>query len=47
MIIWSVLVYDVIAYWIWSSNGWLKTYGTIDFAGGIVVHVVAGFSAFA
>lgn len=46
-IIWSVSVYDVVAYWIWSTNGWLKTYGTLDFAGGIVVHVVAGFSAFA
>lgn len=45
--VWSTLVYDVIAYWTWAPNGWLKALGIIDFAGGVPVHITAGFSAFA
>lgn len=43
---WSVLVYDPIAHWIWGG-GWLSKLGTLDFAGGIVVHLSSGVAALA
>jgi len=42
--LWLVIVYIPVAHWIWGG-GWLATEGTIDFAGGIVVHTTAGVSA--
>ncbi|CAF4982651.1 unnamed protein product, partial [Rotaria sp. Silwood1] len=36
--------YDPMAHWVWGSNGWLRTYGTLDFAGGTVVHILSGVS---
>ena len=45
--IWATLVYDPVAHWVWGMGGWLKVMGTLDFAGGIVVHVTAGISALA
>lgn len=43
--LWSLLVYAPVAHWIWGG-GWLATrLGTLDFAGGIVVHTTAGISA--
>ncbi|HZK91246.1 MAG TPA: ammonium transporter [Stellaceae bacterium] len=42
--IWLVVVYLPIAHWVWGG-GWLAAWGTIDFAGGIVVHTTAGVSA--
>ena len=47
LIIWSTVVYDFIAYWVWAPNGWLKSYGVLDFAGGTPVHITSGFSAMA
>lgn len=42
---WVLLVYAPVAHWIWGG-GWLSTsLGTLDFAGGIVVHTTAGVSA--
>ena len=41
---WLVLVYIPVAHWVWGG-GWLASLGTIDFAGGIVVHTTAGVSA--
>ncbi|CAF3868814.1 unnamed protein product, partial [Rotaria sp. Silwood1] len=32
------------AHWVWGSNGWLKHLGTLDFAGGTVVHILSGVS---
>ncbi|MBI4797839.1 MAG: ammonium transporter [Desulfarculus sp.] len=46
-ILWSTLVYDPLAHWVWGDGGWLKTMGALDFAGGTVVHIAAGFSALA
>ncbi len=40
-VLWLLLVYVPIAHWVWGG-GFLGTYGTIDFAGGLVVHVNAG-----
>jgi Amt family ammonium transporter len=45
-LLWSTLVYDPIAHWVWGG-GWLAQLGVLDFAGGIVVHISAGFSALA
>lgn len=42
---WSVLVYPVIAHWLFDSSGWLYRLGARDFAGGAVVHASAGFAA--
>ncbi len=46
-LLWSTLVYDPVAHWIWGAGGWLKEWGALDFAGGIVVHVTSGISALA
>lgn len=45
--LWSTLIYDPVAHWVWGVGGWLRTMGALDFAGGTVVHVTAGFSALA
>ncbi|MEI6642235.1 MAG: ammonium transporter [Novosphingobium sp.] len=43
--LWSLIVYAPVAHWVWGG-GWLASrLGTIDFAGGIVVHTTAGVSA--
>lgn len=43
--LWSLIVYAPVAHWVWGG-GWLATrFGTLDFAGGIVVHTTAGVSA--
>ena len=43
--LWSLIVYAPVAHWIWGG-GWLASkFGTLDFAGGIVVHTTAGVSA--
>ena len=44
---WATLVYDPIAHWVWGVGGWLRNLGALDFAGGTVVHISAGFSALA
>ena len=46
-LLWSTLVYDPVAHWVWGTGGWLKKMGTLDFAGGIVVHLISGISALA
>jgi ammonium transporter, Amt family len=43
--LWTVLVYAPVAHWVWQPSGWLSTLGHLDFAGGTVVHITAGFSA--
>ena len=40
-VFWLFLVYVPIAHWVWGG-GFLGTYGVIDFAGGLVVHLNAG-----
>jgi Amt family ammonium transporter len=55
-LLWATLVYDPVAHWVWSATdlgngqlvfGWLRNLGALDFAGGTVVHITAGFSALA
>jgi Amt family ammonium transporter len=42
-VLWLLLVYVPIAHWVWGG-GFLGSYGTIDFAGGLVVHLNAGIA---
>jgi Amt family ammonium transporter len=46
-LLWATLVYDPLCHWVWGQGGWLKNLGVLDFAGGTVVHIAAGFSALA
>ncbi|HSB51018.1 MAG TPA: ammonium transporter [Dissulfurispiraceae bacterium] len=46
-LLWSTIVYDPVAHWVWGTGGWLKSMGVLDFAGGIVVHLTSGISALA
>ena len=45
ILLWSTLVYDPVAHWVWADGGWLFKMGALDFAGGTVVHLTAGMSA--
>jgi Amt family ammonium transporter len=55
--LWATLVYDPLAHWVWAvapnatggadPAGWLGKMGALDFAGGTVVHVAAGFAGLA
>lgn len=42
--LWGLLVYCPVAHWVWGG-GWIGDMGVMDFAGGAVVHVNAGFAA--
>jgi len=42
--LWSVVIYCPIAHWLWGG-GWLGRLGALDFAGGAVVHISSGISA--
>jgi len=44
-VLWLAIVYAPIAHWVWATSGWMFNNGTIDLAGGIVVHTTAGVSA--
>ncbi len=46
-LLWTTIVYDPVAHWVWGTGGWMKSLGVLDFAGGIVVHATSGFSALA
>jgi Amt family ammonium transporter len=45
--LWAVLVYSVVAHWVWAPSGWLFRMGVLDYAGGLVVEIVSGASALA
>ncbi len=46
LVFWSLLVYVPLVHWIWGG-GFLARWGVLDFAGGMVVHMSAGFAALA
>jgi Amt family ammonium transporter len=46
-LLWATLVYDPVCHWVWGAGGALRRLGALDFAGGTVVHILAGFSALA
>jgi Amt family ammonium transporter len=43
--LWTTFIYDPLAHWVWSTDGWLHALGALDFAGGTVVHISAGTAA--
>ena len=51
--LWSLLVYAPVSFWIYGGafsegvTGWLGKRGSLDFAGGTVIHVNAGIAALA
>jgi len=45
ILLWSTISYFPMAHWVWGG-GFLQQMGAIDFAGGTVVHINAGISAF-
>lgn len=47
VVLWATIVYDPVAHWVWNVNGFLFQWGVLDFAGGTVVHILAGASAMA
>jgi Amt family ammonium transporter len=44
-LLWTLVVYSPIAHWVWGEGGWLRNLGTLDFAGGTVVHISSGVAA--
>jgi len=44
-ILWALFIYNPVAHWVWSGDGWLFKLGALDFAGGTVVHINAGIAA--
>ena len=44
-VLWGILIYNPLAHWVWSADGWLFNMGALDFAGGTVVHINAGIAA--
>jgi Amt family ammonium transporter len=47
MLLWTTLVYDPVAHWVWGVGGFMRQWGALDFAGGTVVHINAGMTALA
>ena len=45
-LLWATFVYDPVAHWVWGTGGWIKVHlGALDFAGGLVVHLISGVAA--
>ncbi|MCI0671569.1 MAG: ammonium transporter [Myxococcaceae bacterium] len=47
MVLFSLFIYAPLAHWTWHPQGFLRAWGVLDFAGGTVVHMSAGFAALA
>src|SRR5579859_5883788 len=47
MSLFMLFIYCPIAHWTWHPHGFLRQWGVLDFAGGTVVHMSAGFAALA
>lgn len=56
--LWATLVYVPVAHWVWAEDGWLSAFASnpetpdiglnsLDFAGGLAIHVNAGVAAIA
>jgi Amt family ammonium transporter len=46
-VIWLTIVYAPIAQWVWGLGGIFQKMGVLDFAGGTVIHISAGFAGLA
>src|SRR4029079_13926374 len=47
MCLFALLIYCPLAHWTWHPDGFLRKWGVLDFAGGAVVHMSAGWAALA
>jgi len=47
MVLFCIVVYAPLAHWTWHPDGFLFNLGVLDFAGGTVVHMSAGWAALA
>ena len=47
IVLFSLFIYCPLAHWTWGEGGFLGEWGVLDFAGGTVVHISAGFAALA
>ena len=47
MILFAIFIYSPLAHWTWHPDGFLRKMGVLDFDGGTVVHMSAGFAALA
>jgi Amt family ammonium transporter len=47
LVLFSLFIYAPLAHWTWHPDGFLHKWGVLDFAGGTVVHMSAGFAALA
>ncbi|AEV33480.1 ammonium transporter [Owenweeksia hongkongensis] len=47
MVLFSLLIYSPLAHMTWHPEGLFRKWGVLDFAGGTVVHMSAGFAALA
>ncbi len=46
-LLWATFVYDPVAHWVWgTAAGSATKLGALDYAGGLVVHVISGVAAF-
>lgn len=45
IVLWSLIVYYPMAHMVWGEGGFLAAIGSVDFAGGNVVHISSGVSA--
>lgn len=43
ILLWAVLIYNPMAHWVWGG-GFLAKLGALDFAGGLVIHILSGVS---
>jgi ammonium transporter, Amt family len=44
-LLWTTLIFDPVAHWVWGPGGWIGGLGAIDFGGGLVVHLTSGIAA--
>jgi Amt family ammonium transporter len=47
IVLFTAFIYTPLAHWTWHPQGFLRQLGVLDFAGGTVVHMSAGFAALA
>ena len=47
MSLFCLVIYCPLAHWTWHPDGFLNKWGVLDFAGGAVVHISAGFASLA
>ena len=43
MLLWAIFIYNPMAHWVWGG-GFLAELGALDFAGGLVIHILSGVS---